>query len=183
MSIITTDYEKYIPAEFTYKDTARITVRLGDKDLPTTLNIIITSYTETHKENCYIANTISDSISVYSYGALPVTVDLKGFAVESKQFNDLFDFLNTYKSKYRYRTADSEGKSVTFSYMDTSMNIAITDININHSVAIQGVAEIDLSFVGWNYTCVYESDDEDENVGSGSNNKPKNTDVSVETNG
>jgi hypothetical protein len=138
--------EVHIPREYAFADAARIII---NDDF---LDILVTDYTEDHAENVQVSNMLSDSVSLYTYGALPIQITMNGIVKESQEANHLFSVMKKYKNEWRQRLTTDFHKNTHLVMMDLTMDIAITGITITKEVDLVGYDAIILTCVGWNYT-------------------------------
>lgn len=138
--------EKHIPFEFSFEDNARIMIN-GEM-----LDIIVLTYSESHVDNIEVSNMLSDSVSMYAYGALPVTIALSGMVKEARDGNHLYSVLKKYKTEWRQRLTTDYKKNTKLTIMDTVMDFAITGINIVQTTETMGYDTINIDGIGWNYT-------------------------------
>lgn len=135
-----------IPREFSFEDTARIMI--NDE----MLNIIVLMYSESHVDNVEVTNMLSDSVSMYAYGAMPISIALSGLVKEAKDGNHLYSVLKKYKTEWRQRLLTDYKKNTKLTIMDVVMDFAITSINIVKNTDIMGYDTINIDGIGWNYT-------------------------------
>ena len=138
-----------IPYSYSLDDDARIQFTGTDS----VLHMIITEYSEQHKDNAAQYNMLSDSIALYSYGASPVEVEFSGYVLEDWKNNHLFSLLTDYKEKWRCRLAANDNSPIKLHCMDAEMYFGIISINIEHNSDVVGYAKVSISGLGWQYNC------------------------------
>ena len=65
--------------------------------------IIITGITEGHSEKSLVHNTLSENVSVFSAGAMPVQVSITGMLLRTRTDDHHFEFLQRYVDGLRAR--------------------------------------------------------------------------------
>lgn len=111
--------------------------------------IIITNITEGHSEKSLVHNTLSENVSVFAAGALPVQVSITGMLLRTLTDNHHFEFLQQYVDRLRARKLSLDKRTCTFVSKDTSFKIIIEALVVESSV--ENETYIDISIQGHAY--------------------------------
>ena len=113
--------------------------------------IIITSITEGHSEKSLVHNTLSENVSVFAAGALPVQVNITGMLLRTASNNHHFEFLKRYVDGLRARKLSVEERTCTFVSKDTSFKIIIEALVIESSVENETYVNISIQGHAYGY--------------------------------
>ena len=111
--------------------------------------IIITSITEGHSEKSLVHNTLSENVSVFAAGALPVQVNITGKLLRTASSDHHFEFLRRYVDELRARKLDLEERICTFVSKDTTFRIIVEALVLESSV--ENESYVDISIQGHAY--------------------------------
>lgn len=111
--------------------------------------IIITSITEGHSEKSLVHNTLSENVSVFAAGALPVQINITGKLLRTASNDHHFEFLRRYVDELRARKLDLEERTCTFVSKDTTFRIIIEALVLESSV--ENESYVDISIQGHAY--------------------------------
>ena len=111
--------------------------------------ILITNITEGHAEKSLVHNTLSENVSVFAAGAMPVQISITGMLLRTATDNNHFEFLVQYVNALRARKLNKEDRTCTFVSKDTSFNLIIEALVLETSV--ENEAYINISIQGHAY--------------------------------
>lgn len=111
--------------------------------------IIITSITEGHSEKSLVHNTLSENVSVFAAGALPVQINITGKLLRTASNDHHFEFLRRYVDELRARKLDLEERTCTFVSKDTTFRIIVEALVLESSV--ENESYVDISIQGHAY--------------------------------
>ncbi len=115
-------------------------------------HIIIQNVSETHVEAYMAANTLSDTVSYYSTGAVPIGVVINGYIMYTPDKNDLLKFLKFYSDKIRGTQQIISKEILYFGYKDTLMRLRLQNIALTHDAYNEAMVNIAITGLGFMYT-------------------------------
>lgn len=117
--------------------------------------IIITGIVEEHAEKSLVHNTLSENVSVFAAGAMPVQVSITGLLLLSATDNHHFGFLKRYVDELRARRLSLEDRTCLFVSKDTSFKLIIEALVLGTSVENEAYADISIQ----GHACGYRMTD------------------------
>lgn len=113
--------------------------------------IIVTHLHETHEEAYALHNTVSDNIVVFSTGAKPIIVNIRGYVLISDSDDHNYLLLRNYVDHFRARHLSAKGISLSFRSQDTNFKLIIESINLSHTVELETYVGITFSGLAYDY--------------------------------
>lgn len=116
--------------------------------------IIVQSVSETHMDSFSLANTLSDTISIFSTGATPVGIMLTGMVLTTPDKDDRLNFLKLYADKIRGTQMTFAKEILCLGYKDTLMRLYIQNISLSSNSQNETFTQISIAVVASHYTTV-----------------------------
>lgn len=113
--------------------------------------IIITGITEGHSEKSLVHNTLSENVSVFSAGAMPVQVSITGMLLRTRTDDHHFEFLQRYVDGLRARRLSLNDRTCTFVSKDTSFKLIIEALVLESSVDNETYVNISIQGHAYGY--------------------------------
>ena len=113
--------------------------------------IIITGITEGHSEKSLVHNTLSENVSVFSAGAMPVQVSITGMLLRTRTDDHHFEFLQRYVDGLRARRLSLDDRTCTFVSKDTSFKLIIEALVLESSVNNETYVNISIQGHAYGY--------------------------------
>ena len=113
--------------------------------------IIITGITEGHSEKSLVHNTLSENVSVFSAGAMPVQVSITGMLLRTRTDDHHFEFLQRYVDGLRARKLSLDERTCTFVSKDTSFKLIIEALVLESSVNNETYVNISIQGHAYGY--------------------------------
>ena len=113
--------------------------------------IIITGLTEGHSEKSLVHNTLSENVSVFSAGAMPVQVSITGMLLRTRTDDHHFEFLQRYVDGLRARRLSLDDRTCTFVSKDTSFKLIIEALVLESSVDNETYVNISIQGHAYGY--------------------------------
>lgn len=113
--------------------------------------IIITGITEGHSEKSLVHNTLSENVSVFSAGAMPVQVSITGMLLRTRTDDHHFEFLQRYVDGLRARRLSLDDRTCTFVSKDTSFKLIIEALVLESSVDNETYVNISIQGHAYGY--------------------------------
>lgn len=113
--------------------------------------IIITGITEGHAEKSLVHNTLSENVSVFSVGAMPVQVSITGMLLRTRTDDHHFEFLQRYVDGLRARKLSLDERTCTFVSKDTSFKLIIEALVLESSVNNETYVNISIQGHAYGY--------------------------------
>lgn len=117
-------------------------------------HMVIQSITETHIDAFSLANTLSDTISIFSTGALPVGITITGMILTTPEKDDRLNFLKLYADKIRGTQVAMAKSILCFGFKDTLMRLYLQNITFSSVVNQEDFTQISLNGIASHYTTV-----------------------------
>ena len=122
-------------------------------------HILVTNYSENHKESHFIYNSYTDTNVLFTMGAMPIEINISGFVPVNPDYNVKLDFLAFYRfflrgtntRLYSQETDDFYKLPVGFTIGNTFMHLNITNLNIETTPDIPDFELINVSGIGYYY--------------------------------
>lgn len=113
--------------------------------------IIITGITEGHSEKSLVHNTLSENVSVFSAGTMPVQVSITGMLLRTRTDDHHFEFLQRYVDGLRARRLSLDDRTCTFVSKDTSFKLIIEALVLESSVDNETYVNISIQGHAYGY--------------------------------
>lgn len=113
--------------------------------------IIITGITEGHSEKSLVHNTLSENVSVFSAGAMPVQVSITGMLLRTRTDDHHFEFLQRYVDGLRARRLSLDDRTCTFVSKDMSFKLIIEALVLESSVDNETYVNISIQGHAYGY--------------------------------
>ena len=113
--------------------------------------IIITGITEGHSEKSLVHNTLSENVSVFSAGAMPVQVSITGMLLRTRTDDHHFEFLQRYVDGLRARRLSLDDRTCTFVSKDTSFKLIIEALVLESSMDNETYVNISIQGHAYGY--------------------------------
>ena len=132
-------------------------------DIATPLwQILVTEYSESHKESNFVFNSFSDSHVLFTMGAMPIEVSISGFVPSHPDYNASMDFVAFYRhflrgSKTRiYDQATDKYYKVPlgFTLVNTFMKLNLISMQLVTTVEVPDFSLIRLQGIAYNYRII-----------------------------
>lgn len=117
-------------------------------------HMVVQNIAEIHMDAFSLANTLSDTITIFSTGAVPVGISITGMLLTTPGKDDRINFLKLYADKIRGTQAAMAKSILCFGFKDTLMRLYIQNITISNSAASETFTQLAISGVASHYTTV-----------------------------
>lgn len=113
--------------------------------------IIVTHLSEEHEETYALHNTIADNVAVFSTGARPVAITIKGYVLVSGSEDYNYLLLRNYVDHFRARHLSANSASLTFRSQDTGFRLVIESLSLSHTIEFETYVEATFSGLAYDY--------------------------------
>lgn len=114
--------------------------------------IIVTNINEIHEESYSLHNTIADNVAVFSTGAKPVAMSIRGYVLISDSDDHNYALLRNYVDHFRARHLSAKvDASLTFRSQDTNFKLIIESINLGHAVEFETYVAVTFAGLAYDY--------------------------------
>lgn len=117
-------------------------------------HIVVHSVSETHIDAFSLANTLSDTVTIFSTGAVPVGISITGMLLTTPDKDDRLNFLRLYADKIRGTQVAMAKAILCFGFKDTLMRLYIQSITLATNTNSDTFTQISLTGVASHYTTV-----------------------------
>lgn len=112
---------------------------------------VITGLSEDHDEGHVLHNTLSDTVTLFSTGAVPIGINITGFLLTIPGKDDRARFLKLYADRIRGRVLDKTRSALYFGYKDTLMRLYITQMAVTNDAQNEVFTNLIISGVASHY--------------------------------
>lgn len=114
--------------------------------------IIVTDINEIHEESYSLHNTISDNVAVFSTGAKPIAMSIRGYVLISDSDDHNYALLRNYVDHFRARHLSAKvDASLTFRSQDTNFKLIIESINLGHTIEFETYVAVTFAGLAYDY--------------------------------
>lgn len=114
--------------------------------------IIVTNINETHEESYSLHNTIADNVAVFSTGAKPIAMSIRGYVLISDSDDHNYALLRNYVDHFRARHLSAKvDASLTFRSQDTNFKLIIESINLGHTIEFETYVAVTFAGLAYDY--------------------------------
>lgn len=156
------EYEKKASLIFSRDSEALLAERIGDSELAARListgfwEFIITQYAENHQDGASIKNTFGDSYLAYGTGARPISINISGYLLTTRDHDHRIDFIELYHRAFRGTMLRPQDPSAArlklyLTVKDTIVAIWPINISIANTSQLSDMTQFSLAAYGYEY--------------------------------
>ena len=112
---------------------------------------VVTDINESHDEGMVLHNTLSDTVTLFATGAIPIGIQINGFVLTVPGKDDRTNFLKLYSDRIRGRVLDRTRSVLYFGYKDTLMRLFITQMAISNDAGNEMYTNLIITGVASHY--------------------------------
>lgn len=138
-------------------DTSKLAVfRFKDAtDTPVYQDLIVTGITEGFSEGNHLLDVFGDSFVSFSTGANPIGINIQGYLVKLKEYDNRIDFLEIYENQIRGTAVQSENRELQFLFNQTTkFTFYVQSIQVLESAPLPELTGVSMQGVAFEYGVV-----------------------------
>ena len=115
-------------------------------------HLAVQSVAETHSEAFTVNNTLSDTVSFFAMGAVPIGINISGVVLTTPKKDDRLNFLKLYADKLRGQALSAANAVLFFGYKDTLMRLFIQSLTMTNDANIEDLTQVNIAGYGSHYS-------------------------------